>query len=70
MPKVMKRSPYEVACPRCGAPTLAPCRFPSGTPVLPHKERMRRAIGNSLIDFGVDRARLWAQMKNLAKQDV
>lgn len=62
------RSPYEVACPKCGAPALAPCRFPSGTPVLPHNARLKRITPRCQRPVLSDRPKLWRQMKNLAAQ--
>lgn len=62
-----RRSPYEVACPKCGAPALAPCRFPSGQAVLPHSARLKRVTRNGRPQMH-DRPRLWRQMKHLAQQ--
>lgn len=62
------RSPYEVACPKCGAPALAACHFPSGKPILPHHARLKRVTSRGQRPVLTDRPKLWAQMKNLAAQ--
>jgi hypothetical protein len=63
-----RRSPFEVGCPKCGQPALAPCRFPSGTPILPHQARLKVVSREGERPVMHDRAKLWMQMKHLARQ--
>ena len=64
-----ERSPFEVRCPKCGAPARSPCRFPSGLPILPHLGRLR-LVRMTRQRFDQIRHVLWEQIRAYVEAEL